>query len=101
MFNKKTTENDYHDLDETITALIESLSSMEKGGEEYTTVVTNLKTLMELRTADYKAWDEPWVSHEILITAGTHILGIVMLLGFEQRHVLTSKAMSFIPKIRM
>lgn len=101
MFSRKSHEPDSHVLDESIETLIASLADLDKGEEKYAAKVADLKTLMELRSHDYEAWDKRTVSPEVLVAAGAHILGIVMILGFEKRNVITSKAMSFIPKIRM
>lgn len=100
MFNRKS-KDEAHPLDDTITMLITSINAMTEGDETHTQAVTSLKTLMELRNADKAETGKLPVSPEVLTAAGAHLLGIAMILGFEMRHVLTSKAISFVPKIRI
>lgn len=90
-----------HPLDETIENLTQALAGMDEGDEKHTHAVESLKTLMELRNADKAEKRKMAVSPEVLTAAGAHVLGILLILGFEQKHVLTSKAMSFVPKIRI
>ena len=90
-----------HPLDEPIENLTRSLAGMTEGDEVHTHAVESLKTLMELRNADKAEKRKLPVSPEVVVAASAHILGIAMILGFEQRHVLTSKAIAFVPKIRI
>ena len=100
MFNR-TPKEDTHPLDETIANLISGLSGLDEGAEAHTQAVQSLKILMELRAADQAEKRKLPVNPDVLVAAGAHILGMVMILGFEQKHVLTSKAMQFVPKIRI
>ena len=90
-----------HPLDEPIENLTQGLGGLEDGGEAQTQAVQSLKVLMELRNADLAERRKLPVNPDVLVAAGAHILGIAMILGFEQRHVLTSKAIAFVPKIRI
>jgi hypothetical protein len=100
VFNR-VPKDESHPLDEPIDNLTRSLAGMTEGEEVHTQAVASLKILMELRNADKAEKRKPPVSPEVVVAAGAHILGIAMILGFEQRHVLTSKAMAFVPKIRI
>lgn len=100
MFNR-IPKDETHPLDAPIDDLIRSLAGMTEGEEVHTQAVASLKTLMELRNADKSEARKPPVSPEVAVAAGAHILGIAMILGFEMRHVLTSKAIAFVPKIRI
>lgn len=100
MFNR-TPQDETHPLDATIDDLVRSLAGMDEGEEKHTQAVASLKTLMELRNTDKSEKRKPPVSPEVAVAAGAHILGIAMILGFEMRHVLTSKAIAFVPKIRI
>jgi hypothetical protein len=97
----RKSEDEKHPLDEPIDNLTHSLAGLDEGDEKHTHAVESLKTLMELRNADKSENRKLPVSPEVMTAAGAHILGILLILGFEQKHVLTSKAMSFIPKIRI
>ena len=98
MFNRKP-ELKSHPLDETIANLISAFPGLEDGSEEYTAAANSLKTLMEARTADEAARKRPTVSPDMLASATASLLGIVMILGFEKANVVTTKSLSFIPKI--
>jgi hypothetical protein len=100
VFNRAP-KDDTHPLDETIANLISGLAGLTEGDEAYTQAIQSLKILMELRTADKAEKRKLPVNPDVLVAAGAHVLGIVMILGFEQKHVLTSKAMAFVPKIRI
>lgn len=100
MFDRKS-QDEKHPLDEPIENLTRGLAGLEDGGEAQTQAVQSLKVLMELRMAEKSEARKLPVSPEVLTAAGAHILGIAMILGFEKRNVLTSKAMQFVPKIRI
>jgi hypothetical protein len=100
VFARKSND-ETHPLDESIENLTRALTGMTQGEEVHTQAVQSLKVLMELRNADKAESRKPPVSPEVLTAASAHILGILLILGFEQKHVLTSKAMSFVPKIRI
>lgn len=100
MFVRKQND-ETHPLDEPIDNLTRALAGMAEGEEIHTQAVQSLKVLMELRNADKAEMRKLPVSPEVLTAAGAHIFGILLILGFEQKHVLTSKAMSFIPKVRI
>jgi hypothetical protein len=93
-----TRKTETHPLDETIESLISEIAGMSAGDELYTAAVASLKTLMEIRTADKAAGRI--MSPDAMTTAAAHLLGIVMILGFEKANVITSKGLSFVPKIR-
>lgn len=100
MFSRNPKE-ETHPLDDPIDNLIRSLAGMTEGDEIHTQAVVSLKTLMELRAADKAAQKKLPVNPDVLVAAGAHLLGIAMILGFEKANVLTSKSLSFVPKIRV
>jgi hypothetical protein len=101
VFDRKK-EDEAHPLDESIRYLISEIEGMSDNAEnQRTNAVESLRILMELRNADKAEKRKLPVSPDVLTAAGAHILGIAMILGFEKRNVLTSKAMQFVPKIRI
>lgn len=103
MFSRKPKEDEEegHILDEPINNLIAAIAGMDEGEEKYTAAINDLKTLMELRNRDYDLDAKPLVNPDVLVAAGAHILGIVLILGFEKANVITSKSLNFVPKIRI
>ncbi len=64
--------------------------------EEYSTVLDRIVQVHKLK-ADEKP---PQVSPDTLITAGTNLLGILLILHHERLNIITTKAMSMAPRIR-
>lgn len=101
MFTSKSKEEKTHPLDSTITATISAIAGHDEGSEQHTAAVNSLKILMELRAADKAVSERAPISSDVMAAAATHLLGIVMILGFEKANVITSKSLSFIPKIKI
>lgn len=94
---RKTTT---HELDETIAKLIENLEGMAVGDEIHTNAVASLKILMETRAAELAAANRPWINPDVIVHSTAHLIGIGLILGFEKANVITSKSLSFVPRIR-
>jgi hypothetical protein len=101
VFNREPKNVQPSDLQEEITRVIMTMSDQNPETEEYTTMVSNLKVLVEARQLD-EATDTPYrPSADTMLSVGGSILGIVLILGFEKANVITSKGLSFIPKIKL
>ena len=98
MFNRKP-KAEPHELDTAIESLILELAGTEETAEEYSTVVTSLKTLMELRSADRTANRKPTVSPDVIGAVAGNLLGILSILHYEKAGIVTSKALGFVRKI--
>ena len=98
MFSRRNF-NETHQLDQTITDLISEFAGSEDPEEEVQRAQA-LKTLMEARTADQAARRSPIIDPNVLVSAAASLAGIIAILGFEKANVVTSKAVSFVPKIR-
>ena len=94
MFAKDKPEPD--GLDQLIDELQKFILSMDRDDEKkYSAMVENLAKLHKLRGEPSK----PISKDAILTTAGS-ILGILLILNFERLNVVTSKAISFVTKLR-
>jgi hypothetical protein len=100
VFNRKPKEEP-HALDETITNLISEIAGLETGSELYTSAVESLKVLIELRISEKEFAKPAKISPDMITSAVTNLLGIGMILGFEKANVITSKSLSFIPKMKI
>ena len=98
MFNRRK-PTVTHELDSTITNLISAFAGLEDGSDEQAAAAQSLKTLMEARTADKTATNAPIIDPNILVSAAASLIGIISILGFEKANVITTKSLSFIPKI--
>ena len=94
MFKKPKAEKT--GLETTIDNLISEMAGHEGGSEEYTKMTDNLETLYKL-----KAEDKPdrVDLNTIAIVAG-NLAGILIIVGFEKSHVMTSKALGNLLKPR-
>lgn len=128
MFTRKDPDDDRTALEETIMKLISEMANHEGTTEEYTKIADNLKTLMEARkienetektsaemakllqearraTAEaHKLEIEVEERHrpsvDTMVTVAGSLVGIVMILSYERAHVLTSKAMSNVIRLK-
>lgn len=98
MFNLKPKAKP-HELDNAIESLILELAGTEETDEKYSTVVTSLKTLMELRIADRTANRKPAMSPDVIGAVAGNLLGILSILHYEKAEIVTSKALGFVRKI--
>jgi hypothetical protein len=95
MFTKP--KNESSKLDEIIDEVETYILSISPNDEEYSDLVDHLSKLYKIREQE---------SSEKKISANTkaiiiaNLAGIVMILGFEKAHVVTSKALSFIVKLK-
>lgn len=83
-------------LETTIDNLISEMAGHDGNSEEYTKMCDNLETLYKLKSEDKTERLKP---DTIAIVAG-NILGILIIVGFERSHVMTSKALGNLLKPR-
>ena len=95
MFTNKP-KNEDSGLQKTIDALFVELSFRSGDEDEYAKVVDQLSKLYSLKEIDSKKR----VSPDTLAMIAANIAGIVLIVGHERAHVVTSKAVSFIWKLR-
>lgn len=95
MFIKKT-EIAKTGLDKAIDDALSEMSGVNCDSEEYATMLKNLERLYALREKDLKTR----VSPETIALIAANLAGIAMILTHERAHVVTSKALSFVMKLR-
>lgn len=81
-------------FEKEIDSVLDQLGALSADTEDYATAVKNLDVLC--KASSYKK--DSSISADTLITVTANILGIALVLGYEQAHVVTSKALSFIVK---
>ena len=95
MFQKPLSSN-AQGLETTIDNLILKMADHEGDSDEYTKMADNLETLYKL-----KAEDQPnRVDANTIALVAANLLGIIIIVGFEKSHVMTSKALSNLLKPR-
>jgi predicted type IV restriction endonuclease len=84
-------------IDDEVEHVLVALSALAPDSEEYSATVKNLKELCEARSKKASRL----VELDTIIAAGTNILGILLILSYEQLHVISTKAIGFIVKGRI
>lgn len=84
------------DLEKEIARVTATLSDLDPGTKEYATVHKQLKGLHALKVAEQPKPVDP----NTLLNIGGSILGILIIVGYEQKHVVTSKAVGFLRTLR-
>lgn len=94
MFTSKPT--DKTELEKTIDTLHAQMAQFPPHSDEYTKITDNLSKLYKLREHDARKRVSP---DTIALVAG-NLAGIAMILGHERAHVVTSKALGFVLKLK-
>lgn len=92
MFAKKTDEKS--GLNDAIDKLLTRMSNVSSTSEEYTTMVDHLTKLYALKEQPKR------VSPDTMATVLGNLIGIVLIVGHERAHVITSKALLFVQKLK-
>lgn len=82
-FQKKESE-----LDEPITRLLKDMKKVDTDSEEYSKLMVRLTRLMEERRNERGER----LSMDTLASVGGNLLGILIIVMYEQKHVMVSKA---------
>jgi hypothetical protein len=80
------------DLDRSITAAINELNNSEIGSEKYVTILDQIVKLREMKEAEKPSRVKP----DTWALIGANIAGIILILNYENAHVITSKAMNLV-----
>lgn len=94
MFTK--TETEKSGLDKVIDDLLANMHSAECDSEEYAKMADQLEKIYKLKEVDSKKR----VSPDTLALIGGNLAGILIIVGYEHSHIVTSKALSFLNKLR-
>lgn len=94
MLSKRSDEA--HSLDQTIQTLEHEMLSLNGDDKEYATMLTNLERLYKLKEKHSKRKIDP----NTLLIVGGNLAGILIIVIYEHAHVIGSKAMSQIGKLR-
>jgi len=92
LFKKKQTK-----LDEEIDSVYDWLRSKSPDSPEYTKMVDNLKKLYEIKNGN----GHDKIKLDTIAIGGFNLLGIWMILRYEELNIITSKALGFVLKGRV
>lgn len=97
MFKKKTPIKPSA-LDDAIDRLLVEMKSTDPVSDEYGKLVERLDKLHKMKVTDKDNGRR--VSADAMLTVGANLAGIVLILGFERAHIITSKALGFVLKTK-
>ena len=83
-------------LDDAIDRLLREMEDWSGNDEEYGTLVSRLSKLHEMRMKE----NPDRISKDTLAIVAGNLAGIVLIVGHERAHVVTSKALNFVMKLR-
>jgi hypothetical protein len=79
-------------LDEPIDRLLLQLASVDVGSDEHELRMKQLERLMKLKAAE----PTNGVSPDTVVTVAGSLLGILIIVAYEQKHVMVSKALGMV-----
>lgn len=79
-------------LDNEIEKLINDLTMIDPGHEDYIKVCNAIRVLCEAREKK----DPSTISTELILGIGANLIGLIMILNFEKTGTITSKALNFL-----
>jgi hypothetical protein len=83
-------------LEKAIDRVLEEMDNETVDSEPYAQMVDQLAKLHALKTVER----QPRISPDTVATIIANLAGIVIIVGHERVHIVTSKALSFIMKLR-
>jgi hypothetical protein len=96
MFNTNK-NNETNPLDRAIDDVLVAMKSTSPKDEKYPTMVEQLDKLYKIRLAE----KPDRVSKDALLAVAGNLLGIGLILNYEQAHVIATKALGFVSKARI
>ena len=83
-------------LQTVIDALLTRMSEEDYDPEEYAKMLDQLTKLYKLKETESRER----VSKDTLVLVTANLIGIVLILGYEKANVITTKALSFVTRLR-
>lgn len=83
-------------LEKAIDTVLSEMATLSSDSEDYAKMVDQLTKLYSLKEID----QPKRISPDTLAIVLGHVVGILMIVGHERTHVVTSKAMQFVLKLR-
>lgn len=93
---RKSKDTNQENLEKAIDDILQEMQSVEPISAEYSALADQLAKLYSIKTT--KKSDR--VSKDALVAVAGNLAGIVLILQHERLHVVTSKALGFVMKIR-
>ena len=97
MFTKKT-KPEPTELEKTLSDLMREMASLNGDSPEYANMAENLVKLYKLKEVDQDSKKQ--LSYDAILAASANIAGILIIVGYEHKNALSSKALGFVQKLR-
>jgi len=85
-------------LDTAIADLLAEMATECGDSPEYAKMADNLVKLYQLRTAEHG--NRQQLSPDTVATICANLAGVLIIVGYEQKHALATKALGFVQKLR-
>lgn len=92
----KKSENELM-VEEEINDVLKELKCISSSTEEYVVVIENLERLYSIKSKKAELRLKP----DTIAIIAANLVGIALILGYEQGHVITTKAIGFVTKGRV
>lgn len=83
-------------LDQAIDAVFADMSGFTSDADEYNAMTDQLEKLYKLKEIDAPKR----ISPDTLAIVSANLIGIIIIVGHERAHIVTSKALTFVLKMR-
>jgi hypothetical protein len=83
-------------VDKEINRAVLVLGEQEPNSEEYASTLEHLAKLQKIRQEE----KPDRISYDTMLMVGAHLAGMLLIIRHENVNVITSKALSFIPRLR-
>lgn len=87
-------KNDPNELDTLIKSILDEMATLSPESDEYDKRLKQLERLYKLKTENRPER----VSRDTLYLVGGNLLGVLLIVAYEQKNVVTSKALGWINK---
>lgn len=87
-------KNEPHILAAQIAKILTEMETYSPDTPEYKNAIKQLERLMKMKAKDSRKQ----ISPDAVLTAASYLVGIFIIVAYEQKHVLVSKALNFIQK---
>lgn len=81
-------------IEKAIDAVLSEMENETADSDRYATMVNQLVKLHEMKTKEGRRRPSP----DAVVSAVASLLGIVLIVNYERVHVVTTRALGFIPK---
>lgn len=94
MFGTSTRQNEK--LDESIDMVLLNMNQFGPDSPEYPELLKSLERLYKLR---FREETQKRVSPDVIFTVGGNLLCVLIIVAYEQKNVISSKAMTFVARL--